>query len=145
MVYTVKKPSNIAIQNKARFSVVFTHFSRCFFKPENSFVRTFIHSTRKRSSNKHWVKQRIQFAVYSVMEYSVTYRCFMNMSSFWVSDVKPFVSSVPIHLVSQISMKCKNMLLKPPLKTQYIFLLGFTTTKYFPRQKEILSRDYLVI
>ena len=144
MIHTIKKSSNIAFQNKARFCVVFTNFSNRFRKPQNTFVSTLTNPARKRSCNEGFIENWIKNFVYSVMNNSVSNGGFMNMPSFRVSNVETFIRSVLVFFTNQISMKLKDILFQMISKLQHIIFIVLTLFKFIPSQKKIFGINYLI-
>ena len=143
MINTIKKLLNIAFQSKTRFCVVFTNLARHIFKSKYSFMISFSDSTRKRCWDKSRFKYHIQDTKHGVMNNAISHSRFMDMSHFWVANIKACIRTMFIRFAFQLAVQFKNILFKIKLKFSHIWLSSLSFFKSLPRYEKILGINYL--
>lgn len=68
-------------------------------------MRSFFSSARKRMKNKFFVEIRIKLAVKSAVQYPISSGGFMNISWFWIRNVKSLIIAVSVSFVNEILIK----------------------------------------
>ncbi len=144
VVYGIKKLFHIAFQNIAGLSVVSRHLSYYLLCREHSFMIAFTDPTRKGMGYESGFKNGIEDVVNSVVQNSVSYYRFVDMSFLRVVDVKIGIWPVLISLAHQVSLKLKNVWLQFILKLQNVRLFAFANLKLLPRQKQVFQVAYFI-
>src|SRR3989338_10892305 len=69
----------------------------------------------------------------------------MDMSPFWVINIKSMISAMRICLIDQLGMKLYNMIHQVTRKFLYIWFRFFANNKFLPSQKEVFYRNNILI
>ncbi len=88
MINSLKKFLNIAFKNGTRFKRIAAYLSYYVIQNAYSLVRPFVNTTGKGIGDKCWLKYGIENGKNSVMKHAVSNSSFMNVSLFWILDIK---------------------------------------------------------
>ena len=100
-------------------------------------MRSFADTARKRIRDKSWLKDWAKRGEDGMVKYAVSDSGLMNMSLFWVLNVKRDVFPVFVSFIFQIPMELKNVFFKLPFKFSHVLSFLFVAFEFIPRQKEI--------
>ena len=137
MINSIKKLLNIAFERKTRPREISAFGADRSLYCDNPFVNAFVCAAGKRSGNESFIKNRIQDSENSMVQNPIADRCLMNMSHFWITDIKASISLMSVLLCRQIAMQLKNVLLELELKRLHILFVTLVRPKFVPRRKEI--------
>lgn len=93
----------------------------------------------------YMIIQRIQISIQCMVNNTITDLGFMNMSLLGVSNVETLIHTMLANTTFQLSVYIKNVFLKIKFKLLDIALTSFSSIKFFPCQKQVFGRNYLVV
>lgn len=110
MVNIGKKLPDVAFQNPNGPSMVPRDFSRV--KPEsiNTALHPFVKTARKGVKNKLSVIKRIQGAVNGVVDETVPHARFVNITRFWIVNLKCKIWSMLVCFIFQLMMQRNDVI-----------------------------------
>ena len=138
----VKKLTYIAFKRITRACVVSGNLAEHVFNSQHSVVRSFANATGERSWYKSRLKNGTKNLKDGMMENAITNNGLVDMTKFWIINVKIGIWSMSVSFIQQTSVQGKNMLFQIFLKIYNITLMPFATLKLIPSQKEIFWVDY---
>lgn len=144
VVDIIEEFSYVTLQHITGHFVILTFFPKHCADRSYSFVVSFSNSTGKRMWNKGRLKQGIQNAKYSMVEYSVAYRRFMYMSPLRIGDKESCIWPVPVRSVSQLAVKLEKIRLQVWLEFFHIRASPFTFLEFVPCRKQIFQGGYII-
>jgi len=142
MVNRIKEFSDIALQSIALSGIILAYSSNHFRNFFHSLVCSFAYAARKRIWNKGRFKYWIQNVEYRMVQYSIAYCGFVDMTKFWIVNIKAGITTMFVCFITKIPIYLKNILFKIFLKAKDIKFFPFTLFKFIPRQKKILRLNY---
>lgn len=138
MVNGIKKLSHVALESITRNCIVSAFFPKHIFSGQHALMRALTDATRKRIGNESLLKNRIKDAEHRVVQNPVSYRGFVNVANLRITNIEACIRPMSIFPSDQIPVKRKEILLKTELKFLNIDLFTLITSKFLPRQNEVL-------
>ncbi len=123
MIYTIEELPDVALQNKAGAFIIFAYFSNSIFQKLNPFMCAITDTARKGGRDKGRLENWVYNRKYSVMQYPITDKSFVNMALFRIMNIKTGIRTVFVGFIFQFTIKRKNMFLQIPFKYLHIGLL----------------------
>src|SRR3989344_4798284 len=80
-----------------------------------------------------------------MMEKSISYTCFMNVTGFWIVYFECFVTTMSVCFIFEIIVERENIEHQISFKFLYIFSFPFIPNKLFPRLEDIFERNDKII
>ena len=102
-------------------------------------------TARIRIGDKSAVKERVENPVYRMVHEPVADACFVYVARLGVADFEMRVWTVSIFSGNQIRAKRGGIFYKVILKRLYVLLFLLAAQKLFPRIKQIVGRNDIVI
>ena len=78
------------------------------------------------------------------MQNPVSDHRFLDISQFWIINIKRTVGAVTISFVFELTVKLEEVIFQMAFKCLDIHLFAFARTEFFPSQKQILVTNYLI-
>lgn len=93
---------------------------------------------------KGGLKNAIHHVENCMMQDSISDTRFMYVAAFRITNIESAVRSMLVSLISDLSVKLKNILFQVALKFHHIRFLSFSSLEFIPSQKQSLGAAYFI-
>lgn len=142
MVNIGEKLFNVTFKNQAGSGVIFAHDTTEFMEAVYGLMRTLTLTTRIRVGDKRFIKERIQDAVYGMVQQPVLDRGFVDTSWLGVMNGKCLICAVLVGKITEVAMKLKNIVHEIKREPLDISFVPFAADKFFPCFQQVINTNY---
>lgn len=144
VINAVKKLFNVTFKNTTRTSVVSGRFTDHFLNLKNAFMGSLASAAGKRGRDERRLEDRIKYLEDGVVQNAIAHRGLMNPAELRVMNPKALIATVAIHVVLQVAVQFKDILLKAAFEFQHICFLAFVSLEFVPSRKKVFCFNNLI-
>ena len=89
--------------------------------------------------DKLFVEVRVEDAIDGMVEKSIAYRCFVNVTRLRITYLEGFVGTVIVYLTLQVTMEVEDVVHEARLEVLHILFLTLSADEFLQCFKEILD------